>query len=323
MVTPLPVVLEQSVLSANITYAYGLGLISESSHDFDDFYQYDGLGSVVGLTDSRGGLEARYEYSAWGQTVRPPSSANFDGRDTFRFTGQAVDAEDDLYYLRARYYDPSVGRFLTADRQFGLARVPISQNRYSYAYNNPVRFTDPSGNIAGFDDAFIFGVAALANSVQQLARGSGLSGLNEGEAIAAGIEADAGYNCGLLAGEGGPVASVIAGSACSAGVSTAADILMSPQPVTATAASENFVTSFSQNLITGSIVGGLPLSPFGQEIVSDFIISPVVSMLTTALQPGSAGSGPISSGSAFTSKSIVSASVPLSIPIGLSANKVK
>lgn len=57
------------------------------------------------------------------------------------FTGREYDGETELYYLRARYYDASTGRFVSRD--------PIGQvdniNLYTYAQNNPLRFTDPMG----------------------------------------------------------------------------------------------------------------------------------------------------------------------------------
>lgn len=62
-----------------------------------------------------------------------------------QFTGEYRDATPDHYYLRARYYDPLTGRFLTRDPFPGFATEPQSQNPYAYVSNNPVRYTDPSG----------------------------------------------------------------------------------------------------------------------------------------------------------------------------------
>ena len=53
-----------------------------------------------------------------------------------------------LYYLRARYYDPETGRFLSKDRVPGSADYPAAQHPYAYALNNPCSFVDPSGNLA-------------------------------------------------------------------------------------------------------------------------------------------------------------------------------
>ena len=63
----------------------------------------------------------------------------------FVFTGEQRDGESDLYYLRARYYDPSIGRFLTQDPFGGWAAMPQSQNPYAYVMNNPAFYVDPLG----------------------------------------------------------------------------------------------------------------------------------------------------------------------------------
>jgi RHS repeat-associated protein len=65
------------------------------------------------------------------------------------FTGEQFDAKarpsQGLYYLRARYYDPGIGRFLTRDPVLGIVPLPSSQNRYVYVLNEPTSLTDPSG----------------------------------------------------------------------------------------------------------------------------------------------------------------------------------
>jgi len=143
--TALPVVLQESGPDGNISYAYGLGLISESSSAFDFFYHYDGLGSVAGLTDPSGKLAGRYVYDAWGQTDLSVPDTQIGTKNKFRFTGEALDPATQLYYLRARYYDPSVGRFLVQDLLPGFARLVLSRNRYIYALSNPIRNVDRAG----------------------------------------------------------------------------------------------------------------------------------------------------------------------------------
>jgi len=113
--TALPVVLQESGPDGFISYAYGLGLVSESSSTFDAFYHYDGLGSIVGLTDPTGKLLGRYAYDAWGQTDLTAPGPQLGTKNKFRFTGEALDPGTQLYYLRARYYDPSVGRLNSRD----------------------------------------------------------------------------------------------------------------------------------------------------------------------------------------------------------------
>jgi RHS repeat-associated protein len=74
-----------------------------------------------------------------------------------RFTGQRLD-QDGLYYYGARYYDATIGRFISADSIVPNPANPQSLNRYSYCYNNPLKYTDPTGHLFDiFVDAFFIG----------------------------------------------------------------------------------------------------------------------------------------------------------------------
>jgi len=68
-------------------------------------------------------------------------------RISFHNEGQEYDPETGLYYYNARYYDPEIGRFLSADAMIPDPGNPQSFNRYSYVLNNPLRYTDPSGHV--------------------------------------------------------------------------------------------------------------------------------------------------------------------------------
>ncbi|HYM15229.1 MAG TPA: RHS repeat-associated core domain-containing protein [Dehalococcoidia bacterium] len=96
----------------------------------------DRLGSTSQLTNSAGALTDRYAYDVYG-AVRSQTGTT---ANDFRFTGQQHDsnAQRRLYYLRARAYDPALGRFLQRDP------LPLL-NEYAYVGNNPVNLTDPYG----------------------------------------------------------------------------------------------------------------------------------------------------------------------------------
>ena len=145
--TALPVVLQESGPDGALSYAYGLGLISESSTSVNNFYHYDGLGSVIALSNASGIPSAAYIYDAWGNSLQiaPPTIGT---KNKFLFTGEALDSGTQLYYLRARYYDTIAGRFTSKDPFSGNTGVPLTTNRFVYVLNRPTLFSDPSGRSA-------------------------------------------------------------------------------------------------------------------------------------------------------------------------------
>ena len=113
------------------------------------YFDLDALGSVRMLTDKTGALQARSDFMPFG-TEWP---TNGSALNTLRFTGQERDRETGSSswpaqdYFGARYYQPQIGRFLQPDDSSYLNPFnPSSMNLYEYARNNPLRFTDPSGN---------------------------------------------------------------------------------------------------------------------------------------------------------------------------------
>jgi RHS repeat-associated protein len=149
--TPLPVVLQQDDAQMGqpeekTRYLHGLGLLSEElvgpgRQPQQFFYHSDGLGSTVALTDRNGRTRAEYQYDAWGNVER--RSGKVPNR--FLFTGEEQDPETGLQYLRARWYDPRVGIFLTKDPFPGVAALPRSLHPYMYVFNNPANLVDPAG----------------------------------------------------------------------------------------------------------------------------------------------------------------------------------
>lgn len=104
----------------------------------------DGLGSVRHLTDAAGAVILSRGYDAFGN-VRFAAGM---GSSRLGYTGELQDSVSGLVYLRARHYHPLLGRFLQRDGFDGFIQAPQSLNRYSYAVNNPVRFSDPGGHCA-------------------------------------------------------------------------------------------------------------------------------------------------------------------------------
>ena len=116
------------------------------------YYHQDGLGSVVGVSNNLGTTDATQRFDAWGNKIASTGTTPHYG-----YTGREPD-ETGLIFYRARYLDPTVGRFTQRD-PIGLRG---GLNRYGYVGENPVNATDPSGKIGfiGFGIGVVSGAAA-------------------------------------------------------------------------------------------------------------------------------------------------------------------
>ena len=132
-----------------VRYLYGPQLLTMTDTTGTYAYQHDGLGSVIGITDTSGTVQATYSYQPYGgpDTAAGPLAA----ANPLRFTGQFLDPTTGLYDLRARQLDASTGRFLTTDPLPNSIRRPYLA-AYTYADDRPSLYTDPLGLCAGFND---------------------------------------------------------------------------------------------------------------------------------------------------------------------------
>jgi RHS repeat-associated protein len=101
------------------------------------YYHHDALGNVVALSNAAGSTVEIYEYSVFGEVA----ASDQTNPNPFMFTGREFDKETGLYFYRARYYAPEIGRFLQTD--------PIGykggMDLYTYCKNSPWNLTDPLG----------------------------------------------------------------------------------------------------------------------------------------------------------------------------------
>jgi RHS repeat-associated protein len=124
-------------------FTFGHDLISQRIGATVSFYQYDGHGSVRQLTNQAGAITDTYTYDAFGNLInRTGTTAN-----DYLYAGEQFDANLGFYYLRARYMNPSNGRFHSMDSYEGSAFEPVTLHKYLYANANPENNIDPSGNI--------------------------------------------------------------------------------------------------------------------------------------------------------------------------------
>ncbi len=105
------------------------------------YYHADRLGSIRLLTDHQGQVAAGYDYDAFGKHTTSQGAPP----NPFTFTGREWDGATGLYYYRARYYAPDLGRFLSTDPLPPRLQEPLDLNAYAYVRNNPLGFVDPLG----------------------------------------------------------------------------------------------------------------------------------------------------------------------------------
>lgn len=117
-------------------YVYGNEYISQNNGSSSGYYLNDEQGSIRYLTGSDGSIRNHYRYSAFGESITAEETVP----NRLKYNAQMADELTGLYYLRARYYNASLGRFTQEDVIYndGL-------NLYAYCNSNPVMYSDPSG----------------------------------------------------------------------------------------------------------------------------------------------------------------------------------
>jgi RHS repeat-associated protein len=116
-----------------------------------EYYHLDAIGNVRAVTNAAGQVVERHDYLPFGEECTTGSCASNPGLNAGqprKFTGKERDAETGLDYFGARYYGSKIGRFTTTDPVYTWRENlvdPQRWNRYAYARNNPLRYTDPDG----------------------------------------------------------------------------------------------------------------------------------------------------------------------------------
>ncbi len=124
-------------------YVHGPEIISEGDAGATSrkYYLYDGLGNIRFTSDSNGNKLQAFNYDPYGNPIGANNGSNF------KYKGEQAD-QGGMYFMRARYYDPTTGRFISKDPVEGMIGNPQSQNGYNFANANPVNLSDPSGEFA-------------------------------------------------------------------------------------------------------------------------------------------------------------------------------
>ena len=163
----------------------GSTILAEKTGDTINWFIYDDSGDVLGLihngtayyylknqqddvlkiVDGSGNVVGSYTYDAWGKVLS--ATGEIAQANPIRYRSYYYDAETGLYYLQSRYYDPEIGRFISADdtQYLGASGTALGYNLFGYCENNPVNAADPDGNwliqvVCGIAGAAIFETAA-------------------------------------------------------------------------------------------------------------------------------------------------------------------
>ena len=145
-------------VDGNITSRYlrGIDLIAQQIGNSLFYYLFNVRGDIVQQVDGNGNSTHMYEYDAFGNERNP----NPNDPNPFRYCGEYWDSEIQSYYLRARYMNPTIGRFSQEDPYWhignmifdnciggvpSITAIMQSINLYVYAINNPITWVDPSG----------------------------------------------------------------------------------------------------------------------------------------------------------------------------------
>jgi RHS repeat-associated protein len=142
--------------SESVDYVRGIGLIRQTratSHGKEDLFPlYGHQGTSLGAVNADGEVVEQIDVDAFGNPDVPTGL-----KQTHVYAGEYWDQDAQLLYLRARWYDPRIGRFISPDPFEGRQRDPRSLNRYVYAHSDPVHGTDPSGKMTAMDSGIAMG----------------------------------------------------------------------------------------------------------------------------------------------------------------------
>ena len=260
-------------------------VVTEGGHDKTHYVLKDNLGSWTTITDEDGNVEQRLSYDAWGNLRDPNTwSGSFTGTPMFDrgFTGHEHLYNFGLINMNGRMYDPVMSSFLSVDRYVQSPSNSQNFKRYAYCLNNPLRYTDPSGELLWEAVAAGAIIGSFSNATMQVMSGN----VNNGAqfwvsagigAISGGLGGAAGYGAGLAAAAWLGGAGMGAGSGIAIGAASASANGL----VSASTAAWMQGASFYQGLwaglkagvvgeLSGALIGGLEAGIYARQQGGNF-----------------------------------------------------
>ncbi len=148
--------------------AYGFTIVNGNTTT-DYYYIHNLQGDVIGIVDSTGTTVVEYTYDEWGKILTTTGSlaTTIGELNPLRYRGYYYDTETGFYYCRARYYDPEVCRWISADDPSiidGSTLHILENNLFAYCFNNPINMTDDTGLWPKWATKVLIGTAVIATA---------------------------------------------------------------------------------------------------------------------------------------------------------------
>ena len=162
--------LSQMTVGSNTLYfAYGAnGAPMSVTYNGTTYYYVTNIqGDIIAILNAAGTPVVHYSYDAWGNPISTTGTmaSTLGTLNPLRYRGYVYDQETNLYYLQSRYYNPEWGRFINADAFVSTGQGLLGNNMFAYCLNNPVNFSDPTGEVAL---GVLLGKAAIGAAVNVL-----------------------------------------------------------------------------------------------------------------------------------------------------------
>ena len=224
------------------------------NYDGVTYYYVTNLqGDVIAILDSDGYAVAEYTYNAWGELLTTVGSTTTDLStiNPLLYRGYVYDRETGLYYLQSRYYNPEMGRFISADSLLSTGQGVLGNNMFAYCNNNPVMYQDDTGNSATLITLGIMAIGGLIGMFVSAASSALTQKAINGEVNwkSVGVAAASGFISGAIAASPlGLTGQIIAGGIIGA-ASYTADCYVNDMALTP----EGFVWSVAMGCLSGRI----------------------------------------------------------------------
>jgi RHS repeat-associated protein len=149
--------MQRGTAKERFSYDAAGNVVSVNHNGTEYYYLRNAQGDIVKIIDASGNTVVEYTYDTWVKKVQTTGSlaGSLGLVQPFRYRGYVYDWETGLYYLQSRYYDPEVGRFISADVLLSTGQGVLGHNAYAYCLGNPVGMRDDGGTAANRNNTVI------------------------------------------------------------------------------------------------------------------------------------------------------------------------